>query len=104
MSARTKQVLRTVLGLALAVALLGWGFPRFARTTWGEVFAEVQAVSWWQASGFLGLVLVGVIALAEPSTARFLFATPIGLACLTTGLGLDALGAWWMRRLTAAVG
>ena len=60
MSARAKQVLRAVLGLALAVALLGWGFPRFADTTWGEVFEQVEAVSWWQASGFLGLVLVGL--------------------------------------------
>ena len=45
-----------------------------------------------------------VIALADPSTAQFLFATPTGLACLAAGLGLDATGAWWMRRLTAAVG
>lgn len=60
MSTRTKQVVRAVVGLALAVALLGWGFPRFAKTTWSEVFDQVQAVSWWQAGGFLGLVLVGL--------------------------------------------
>lgn len=60
MSARTKQVIRVVAGLALAVGLLGWGFPRFAKTTWGEVFAYVGMVSWWQALGFLGLVLVGL--------------------------------------------
>ncbi|CAN7336000.1 lysylphosphatidylglycerol synthase transmembrane domain-containing protein [Knoellia sp. LjRoot47] len=60
MSTRTKQVLRAVVGLALAVALLGWGFPRFAKTTWSEVFAHLQAVSAMQALGFLGLVLVGL--------------------------------------------
>ena len=60
MSRRARQVVRVVLGLALAVGLLGWGFPRFAQTTWGEVLDTVQTVSWWQASGFLGLVLVGL--------------------------------------------
>ena len=60
MSTRAKQVLRAVVGLALAIALLGWGFPRFAKTTWSDVIANVQTVSWWEASGFLGLVLVGL--------------------------------------------
>ena len=60
MSRRLRQVLRTVVGLALAVGLLGWGFPRFAQTTWGEILDYVQMVSWWQASGFLALVLVGL--------------------------------------------
>ncbi|MDH4148584.1 MAG: type II secretion system F family protein [Acidimicrobiia bacterium] len=31
--------------------------------------------------------------------AQFLFHTELGLACLVAGLGLDALGAWWMSRL-----
>ncbi|EAP97310.1 hypothetical protein JNB_17608 [Janibacter sp. HTCC2649] len=60
MSTRTKQVIRVVLGLGLAVALLGWGFPRFAHTTWGKVWEQVQMVSAWQSVGFLGLVLVGL--------------------------------------------
>jgi uncharacterized protein (TIRG00374 family) len=59
-NARTKQVIRVVAGLALAVGLLGWGFPRFAKTTWGEVWNHVEAVSAWEALGFLGLVLVGL--------------------------------------------
>jgi len=59
-STRTKQVIRVVLGLGLAVALLGWGFPRFAKTTWGEVMDDVLMVSAWNAVGFLGLVLVGL--------------------------------------------
>jgi len=57
---RTKQVIRVVLGLALAVALLGWGFPRMANTSWGNVWGEVERVSPLHALGFLGLVLVGL--------------------------------------------
>ncbi|MFC7486458.1 lysylphosphatidylglycerol synthase transmembrane domain-containing protein [Knoellia sp. CPCC 206453] len=60
MSTRTKQVIRVVLGLGLAVALLGWGFPRFAKTTWGDVMDDILMVSAWNAVGFLGLVLVGL--------------------------------------------
>ncbi len=38
---------------------------------------------------------------ADPRTAHFLLGTPTGLACLTTGLGLDAIAAWWMARITS---
>ena len=71
--------------------------------------AEVRALA-SQARASAAVLVVApvafaiVIALADPSTAHFLFATPIGLLCLAAGLGLDAVGAWWMRRLTAAVG
>jgi Flp pilus assembly protein TadB len=34
-------------------------------------------------------------------TAGFLLRTPFGLTCLTLGIGLDLLGWWWMRRITA---
>ena len=60
MSRRTKQVLRTVIGLGLAVVLLGWGFPLLAQTTWTEVFAELRKVTWWQSLEFGGLVLLGL--------------------------------------------
>lgn len=60
MSKRTKQVIRVVLGLGLAIGLLGWGFPRFAKTTWGEVMDHVLAVPAWNAAMFFGLVLVGL--------------------------------------------
>lgn len=71
--------------------------------------AEVRALA-SQARASAAVLVVApvafavVIALADPSTAHFLFATPTGLACLAAGLGLDAVGGWWMRRLTAAVG
>lgn len=35
----------------------------------------------------------------DPAAGRFLLGTPVGLLCVTIGLGLDAAGAWWMARL-----
>ncbi len=32
----------------------------------------------------------------------FLVGSPVGLACLALGIGLDVLGAWWMARLIGA--
>jgi tight adherence protein B len=45
----------------------------------------------------------GMAALADGDTARFLFASPAGLVCLSVGLGLDLLGFRWMRRLAGRV-
>jgi tight adherence protein B len=44
------------------------------------------------------ILAVGV----DPRTARFLFDTTIGQLCLAGGVGLDAVGAWWMQRIVAA--
>jgi tight adherence protein B len=35
----------------------------------------------------------------DPTAARFLLGTPAGWLCIGAGLGLDAIGAWWMSRL-----
>ena len=35
----------------------------------------------------------------DPRTSMFLFRTPAGWACLAAGIGLDTVGALWMRRL-----
>lgn len=35
----------------------------------------------------------------DPSSARFLLATPAGWACIAGGVGLDIVGALWMQRL-----
>lgn len=40
-----------------------------------------------------------LLASLDPSAGRFLLGTPAGWLCITVGLGLDALGAWWMARL-----
>jgi tight adherence protein B len=45
-----------------------------------------------------------VVAAADPSAVGFLVGSPTGLVCLASGLGLDAVGAWWMRRIVARAG
>jgi len=42
------------------------------------------------------LAFMAVSGLADPRTLHFLVATPVGVACLVTGVGLDLLGARWM--------
>jgi tight adherence protein B len=39
----------------------------------------------------------------DPSSASFLLRTPLGLALLLLGVGLDAVSAAWMHRITARV-
>lgn len=39
-----RQVLQSVVGLGLAVALIWWALPFFAHTTWGQVFAVLRGV------------------------------------------------------------
>jgi tight adherence protein B len=36
----------------------------------------------------------------DPRVSTFLFRSPAGVVVLATGLSLDAIGAWWMARLT----
>lgn len=45
----------------------------------------------------LGYVVVS--GLADPGSATRLVATGVGRACLVAGLVLEALAAWWMRRI-----
>lgn len=55
----------------------------------------------------LALAPVGfavLVAAVEPSALSFLFSSPIGLACLTSGLLLEAVGAFWMARMLRSVG
>lgn len=60
MSTRTKQVLQGVVGVGLALTLLIWGLPYFAKTTWSDVFEVVRGIGWWQAVGFQALMLLGL--------------------------------------------
>lgn len=54
------RVLQVALGLGLAAAMLGWGLPYFAKTSWSEVFDVLGTVPLWKAGLFLGLVLAGL--------------------------------------------
>lgn len=46
------------------------------------------------------LVFAVLASATDPRTSTFLFRTPLGLACVTGGLALDAAGALWMARIT----
>jgi tight adherence protein B len=53
----------------------------------------------------VGLGPVGFLcfsAIVDPSSTKVLFATSVGRVCLLVGIGCEALGAWWMRRIVAA--
>lgn len=45
------------------------------------------------------LAFAGLISTIEPGAVRFLLGTPIGLACLAGGVGLDTVGGLWMQRI-----
>jgi tight adherence protein B len=97
-------VLATILGTAPARALDGvaatlrerleLAAERRALASQARTSALVLAV----APAAFGILLAG----ADPAIGHFLFGTAAGWLCFLTGLGLDALGAWWMSRLTQA--
>lgn len=70
-----------------------------------ELQGEVQALA-TQARASAAVLAVtplafgGLIATIEPQVVAFLVTTPVGLACLASGLGLEVLGAAWMARIT----
>ncbi len=57
---RARRIAQMVLGLALAAALLVWGLPFFAKTSWSDVFQVLGSISATTAAGLLLLVLVGL--------------------------------------------
>jgi tight adherence protein B len=73
-----------------------------------QVAREAHALA---AQARLSAVVVGAAPLAfmlatcvtDARNAHMLFGTPIGVACVFTGLALDAVGAFWMQRMSAAV-
>ncbi len=73
----------------------------------GAVVAEARALS-AQARmsalvvGGTPLLYIGWSALADRHALHALFGTPTGRACVAAGVGLEALGVWWMRRILRA--
>jgi len=57
---RVRQVVQVALGLGLAVGLLVWGLPYFAKTTWAEVFTVLGSIPAATAGGLLLLLLLGL--------------------------------------------
>jgi len=73
-----------------------------------DLLREVRALSSQARSSALVMVLAPVVfaGLAwttDRDIARLMCATPLGWSCLALGLALDAVGAWWMAKLTARV-
>lgn len=111
---------RPLAGVRLATAALGLGAETGGASaqavdgvaatlrTHVAIAGEVRALSSQARMSALviGLAPIGFMLLAAASdgrTATFLLRTPIGLACLCAGLGLDLVGGLWMRKLTAIV-
>ena len=57
------RLLQVVLGLGLAVFLLGWALPYFAHTTWADVWAVLQGIPATTAFGLFLLMVLRAVAL-----------------------------------------
>jgi len=60
MSARTRRGLQLVVGLGLAAALLIWGLPYFAKTSWADIWQVMRTIPLSHALGFQALMLLGL--------------------------------------------
>ena len=60
MSSRTRQVLQTVIGLGLAAAMLIWGLPYFAKTSWADIWSVIRTIPLSHALVFQALMLLGL--------------------------------------------
>ena len=54
-----RRILQAVLGIGLAVVLIVWGLPHFAKTSWADIWSSIQVVPWWHVLAFQGLMLAG---------------------------------------------
>ncbi len=54
------RILQVVLGLGLAVGLLGWALPHFAHTTWAAVWSVLSGIPWTTALGLFVLMVLGL--------------------------------------------
>ena len=55
-----RRIVQIVVGIGLAAALLTWGLPHFAKTTWRDVFAVIGRVPLEDSLLFLALVIGGL--------------------------------------------
>lgn len=56
----SRTVLQAVLGLGLAIAILGFGMPFFAETTWGEIAHHLGSVGWAHAAELFAIMAFGL--------------------------------------------
>ncbi|AKU18789.1 hypothetical protein VV02_09615 [Luteipulveratus mongoliensis] len=58
MSRRT--VIQAVLGLTLAIAIIAWGLPHFAESSWPQIWHHLDRVGWMVTLELFGLVALGL--------------------------------------------
>jgi tight adherence protein B len=100
--AATALILANAVGVASARAVHGVAATLRERL---ELSAERRALASQartsavvlSAAPLLFALLLGV---SDGAAGRFLLQSRAGWACLAGGIGLDAVGAWWMARLT----
>lgn len=101
-----KSVLNVVLGMALAAALIIWGLPWLAKTTWTDIGHHLRSVGVLSSLGFAGLMLLGLwiytftLTAAWPglshTKAAIVNVTGSAVANTMPGGGATALAASWM--------
>lgn len=57
---KVKQIVQMVIGLALAAALLIWGLPYFAQTTWADMWQIIRTIPLGPGAALFLLVLLGL--------------------------------------------
>lgn len=55
-----RRIIQVGVGLALAVVLIVWGLPHFAKTSWSDIWRNMQAVPLWHIIGYQVLMLLGL--------------------------------------------
>jgi len=100
--AATALVLATVVGVAPARAVDGVAATLRERL---EVSAERRALASQARTSAVvlsaaPLLFALLLGMSDGAAGRFLLHSRAGWVCLAVGLGLDALGAWWMACLT----
>lgn len=104
--ASTALVLATLVGATPARAVDGVAATLRERL---DLAAERRALAVQARTSALVLSVAPlgfavVLVVADTAAAGFLLGSPAGWACLTVGVGLDAVGAWWMTRLSRSDG
>ncbi len=100
--AATALVLATIVGSAPARAVDGVAATVRERL---DLAAERRALATQARTSSLVLALAPVafaslLVAGDTAAAEFLLGTPAGWTCLATGVGLDAVGMWWMVHLS----
>ena len=55
-----RTLARAALGIGLAAAIIGWGMPLLAHTSWAQIGAHLMSVGWRTSLELFGLVVLGL--------------------------------------------